>query len=141
MTKIAVSLYLRGPDLDPEVITAILGTQPTYRHKRGEKSITSTGRTVDPKTGVWAIRPVSESEVMDDHVGLLEEKAGSLLESLSKQELSFATLPGVKDAYLDIFYIQMKSGSDSHEQEFSLAPASIMKLAKFNLPIMFTIDH
>src|SRR5687768_13867222 len=119
--RIAVSLYLRGRDLDPEVITALLNTQPTHQHRRGEKQTTTQGRVLNRKSGLWAVEPKCDSINMDEHVALLIEMTIHLREALKTKQLSLTKLPGVEDAYLDIFFIEKKDEASEREHQFGLS--------------------
>ena len=59
--RIRVSLRFGGSDLDPAVITRLLGVEPTFAARTGEK-IERSGRTYRQRTGVWSLSLPDSSE-------------------------------------------------------------------------------
>jgi len=137
--KIAVSLYLHGRELEPEKITALLATSPTHQHSMGKKQTAVSGNVLTRKGGLCAIEPRCNSVSVNDHVESLIEMTDSLRRTLRNKQLSLGNLPGVEDAYLDIFFIQKKDKASQREHRFDLSAVSVQKMAEFGVPITFTI--
>lgn len=50
-----VALYIVGDDLNPREISALLGVEPDDARTKGERRITSSGREVVAKAGLWSL--------------------------------------------------------------------------------------
>ena len=53
LQRASVTLLVQGDDLDPDELTALLGSQPKIGARIGETFIGHSGRTVTASTGKW----------------------------------------------------------------------------------------
>lgn len=128
-----VSVYLKGDNLVPEVLTARLGIEPSRSHKRGDKSTTPTGKEIVKQTGLWKFGIHTKSPI--DLPSLLESIGTKLL----LREVVLADLPGVEEAYIDIFIAKGANEGGGGTCEFHLNRASLNALGKLDLPVQFTV--
>lgn len=129
---IEVSLYLRGDNLDPNIVSKELGITPTSSHVKGEKRITSTKREYVAKIGVWALTVDSESRALSDHISLLASKIkvdGTLMRSIE----------GVQEAYIDIFIATDADEGGGGTFEFEMSQENISTLGRLNLPVRYEV--
>ncbi len=129
---IEVSLYLRGDNLDPNIVSKKLGITPTTSHVKGGKRITSTNREYVAKIGLWAISVDSESRELSDHVSLLVSKIkvdGTLMRSIE----------GVQEAYIDVFIAKDADEDGGGTFEFEMSQENISALGRLNLPIRYEV--
>ncbi|SEA75030.1 protein of unknown function [Nitrosospira multiformis] len=130
---IIVTLYLRGDDLDPEVVTKKLGIRPSRFQRKGEKKVTSTKHEYLAKMGTWGLIADSESCLLADHITALASNIVADGDVLIK-------LPGVQEAYIDIF-IAPTAGQDGGTRELELSKENLTQLARMGLPVRLTISH
>ena len=129
--KIIAALYLRGEFLDPQLVTKSIGVEPSRAQKKDDVSFTSTGHKVVAKLGLWALIVELDSSSLDNHIKLLAE--------LLPFELSYSSIVGVEEAYVDIF-VAMASDADGDAYcTFELSPRSLDALARLKLPFHMTI--
>jgi hypothetical protein len=66
-----VSLRIAGPDLDPDLITARLGVQPSFAARKGDKRERKAGSTTQP-IGIWSVGlPNSREWELSDAIAAL----------------------------------------------------------------------
>ncbi len=129
--KVIASLYLKGVDLDPQEITRTLGVGPTTSHGCGEVHKTSSGRDFVTKTGLWGL-------VVDCDPAEVADVLEALLMRLGKQP-ALMNLPGVQEAYFDVF-IALSSDEDGEGTcAMELTSAQLSELSHFELPVRFTV--
>ena len=134
-----VSLYLHGDDLNPDDISKILGVAPSGAHRKGDKRTSSaTGREYALcKSGLWSL-------VLNRDDAELVNVVDELLTYFEKVDLPLASLPGVQDAYFDIFIVGPMERYNDHYKgnkdtfEFELEGHQLVALARFGIPIRFT---
>ena len=129
--KIIVGLYLRGKDLDPELITRSTGVQPSKSQRRGDKSFTSTGHEVVKKIGVWAIVIELESHSLEEHLSQLADSLPS--------GGRYSGIAGVEEAYIDIFVALASSPRGEASCDFEIGPSSIEMLSQLGLPVRLSL--
>jgi hypothetical protein len=130
--NIIVAIYLRGDKLDPEFISETIDIIPSRSQYNGQKNITSTNREFSSKIGMWALIADTASFDVDDHIN-------RLLLQIGKCGNTLRNINGVDDAYVDIF---IAAKADKHGDltcNFELREATIMALAKLELPVHFTV--
>ena len=125
-----LSVYLKGDDLCPDEITKLVGIEPTEGRRKGEAWITSSNKTVVEKRGLWSW---TYSVQTDDVAQVLERFLVMFPEGIS-----FGKLPGVTDAYLDIFVANKADESGGGEGDLILDPLSLRRLAMLELPLQVT---
>lgn len=129
-----VSVHLKGDDLAPDVITLVLGVTPSKFHKKGEKKIVSGKRYGEYKTGFWSLAVESESKSVSVCLAELLRIMGAYGEPLT-------SLPGVEDAYIDLFIAQTVATVEnlSNSVEFSMDVESIKGMSKLGLRIELSV--
>lgn len=91
----SVSLYLKGSKLKPGVITSLLGIEPTKCRPSGQLE-NEAGGDAKHVTGLWVRSIDFQSECA---VPFLQE----LLETVIHSGVDLSTLPGVEEAFIDLF--------------------------------------
>lgn len=127
-----VTLYFRGQDLDPGVITKTLGFAPTRSRQRGKLEISSSGREVHPKVGVWAWAVQSEDADLGVHVAMLSRRlagAGDL-----------RNIDNVEDAFIDVHLVSTREADRDGQAFWSMSPQLLRRMAELQLPVNWTID-
>lgn len=128
-----VAIYLKGDDLMPEELSARLGVVATKSHRRGQKSIAKSGKEIVARTGLWKSSRTAKSAI--DLPLLLQQVASELL--ASGNDLS--SLPGVEDAFVDIFIAQTAEHDGGGTSEFFMDAAAVATLNQLALPVRFTV--
>jgi hypothetical protein len=115
----SVSLYLKGSKLEPDVITSLLGIEPTKSRHSGPLE---NEASVDAKyaTGLW-VRSIDFQSV--SAVPFLQE----LLETLIHSGVDLSTLPGVEEAFIDLF-IARECVEDGRLDVFLSFPNQVFEL-------------
>lgn len=133
MTKekplISVALYLRGQNLDPTLVSNVLGIQPTRSQKRGGFKADSTRFVA--KIGMWTLKVKSDARPLVDLIGELLQRIGDPPTPLNKIE-------GVEDAQLDVFFAldDKKKGT----VEFTMTVNQIARLSQLGLSLCVTVS-
>jgi hypothetical protein len=123
-----LTLYLRGRDLDVTVLTANLGTTPSSAKMRGADRMTSHG-PVKAKVAVWVLGV--EAATPSGCVDSLAIRLGGRLPDLSQ-------LPGVEEAFLDMF-VTFEPGKDAgSETELEWNSGALQQLAGAKIPLLIT---
>lgn len=129
--KVIASLYLKGDDLDPQVVTEALRVRPTGSHARGEVHRTSSGREFVTKTGLWSL-------VFDQDPAEVSDVLGALLRCLGKQR-TLVNLPGVQEAYFDVFVANSLDGDGEGTCAMEILADQLGALSHYGLPVRFTV--
>lgn len=129
-----VGLYLRGSDLNPEVVTSALGVDASKSRVRGEKSLTSTNQEITAKTGLWFLDISTESSSLRDRLAWLTQELGRFSGSLT-------SIPGVQEAEISVFIALADNDRGGGEYEFDLGPTDLASVSKLGAPITFAITH
>lgn len=127
------SIYLKGDDLDPDVITRLLGVSATRAHRRGETRVGASGREVARSTGLS--RVTSDFTAVDD----VSSAIYRLVTHLLARGQRIADLPGVEEAYVDVFIAQETDDEGGRTFEFVMERETVDTLNKLELPVRFTI--
>src|SRR5437773_12569053 len=72
---ISVAIYLRGTDLDPKVVSGILGIEPSRAQKRGQ--LKPGSRKFVAKIGTWVLKIASDSRSVESMIDELLQKVGN----------------------------------------------------------------
>ena len=129
--KLIVAVYLRGEDLDPELVTQSIRIEPSTAQKRGDKQVTSTGREFTAKLGVWALVVELDSSSLDAHL--------TQLASALPVGSAFASLANVEEAYVDIFIALVSDADGDARCELAVSPQSLELLARLGLPVQISV--
>lgn len=107
-TPFMVTLYFRGDDLNPELITKHLSVNPTDIRRKGEKRLGNQGRSYINKTGIWSLQATSTSQELSDHIQEITSKIGDLR--------NIRSITDIEDAFVDVFLcFERTEISDSYE--------------------------
>jgi hypothetical protein len=131
---ISVSLYLRGANLDPKLVSEKLGINPSSAQYKGEKKITSTNREYVAKIGVWELDADTKSPALSDHLD-------QLTSMINTQGIAIRSIAGVDEAYIDIFIAADANEDGGGTLEFELNKENIAALERLGLPIHYTVTH
>ncbi|WP_406873918.1 DUF4279 domain-containing protein [Aminobacter sp. P9b] len=123
-----VSLNLRGEDLDPKEITALLGCEPKTSWKKGESvRISEKAKLTKSRVGYWKI----SVEASDD----IDSAIASLFDRL---------LPNIDwSALADRFAVEVSCGLwlSGYNQGFNLNKETLNFLSQRRISIDFDIYH
>ena len=128
-----VAIYLKGDDLVPEELNARIGTEADESHRRGDNYISANGKEITRRTGLWKLTRTEKSAL--DLPRLLKQ----LTSELSAKNASLSDLPGVEEAFVDVFIAQTADAGGGGTSEFEIDSSSIAELGKLGLPIRFTV--
>lgn len=126
-------IFLRGENLDPELVSSMLSLTPSSSQKKGEKRISSSNNEYFTQIGVWEIAATSKSDLLSDHIEELTSKVGMYGTALLDIE-------GVEEAYADVFI-----GVEAEEEGegtcgFELSGENLRALTQLGLPVRFTVS-
>jgi hypothetical protein len=124
-----LALYLRGEQLDPTALTALLEVTPSTTRTRGQTRVLSSGQSVVTKIGVWHLKVRAGSPT--ECVSALASRFGGRLPDLSR-------LPGVEDAFLDMLVLFDPDKNQGSDVRVEWAPAALRQLAECGLPLQIT---
>lgn len=127
-------IYFQGDDLEPNLLTTLLGVEPIRSHKRGEESTNRQGKVLVAKVGLWTWQSTDQTETMtlNDHI----EKLWATFE---KSVDRVSMLPNVERAWVDVHVVNEALSTDSNEAIFDLDPHALLVLNQFGLPVEFTV--
>ena len=127
-SKIIVSLYLKGLNLNPTTVSKILDVDPTRAQRKGETWETSSGRIVTYRIGMWSF-------CLESDEGNLSDLINQILEVFKGKEISL--LDDIEESYWDIF---LAKDVDKEGATFTseLSPDFLTMLAEFGLPVRLT---
>lgn len=129
--QLIVALYVRGDALDPELVTKHLGVEPTKAQKKGQEFIASSGREFAAKNGLWSLVSKSESTSLDRHLAELLSGLGGCK--------GIDSIPGVEDAYIDVFVALVSDKDGEAKCALSVDPATLDGLAMLGLPLRISM--
>lgn len=127
-----ISVYLKGDELCPKQISGLIGYEPTEGRRKGETWTTSSNKQIVEKTGLWCWTRRVETE---DVASVLAEFLSTFPDGMLLGEL-----PGVVDAYLDVFIANEANESGGGEVELILGPQCLNRLATMGLPLQLTFN-
>ena len=130
--KLEVALYLRGDNLDPAQASRLLGLEPTKSQRKREERLTSTNRKVVAKVGLWALVAESKS---DDLSVLIDELASKL----GDRAALLPSVPGVQEAFLDVFIAIDADPDGGGTCEFQLSAEDLHSLKQVGVATRFTV--
>lgn len=129
-----VGLYLRGDELDPDAVTALLGINASKARIKGETRHTPTGQQITAKTGVWYLDLNTESGALRDRLALLKRKLGSFGDKLTN-------IPGVQTAEISVFIALPRNGRGGGDYEFFLTSEDMASVSSLGIPLTFEITY
>lgn len=131
---ISVRIYFQGNDLEPSVLTDLLGVEPSRSHKFGEERTNRQGKVLVAKIGLWTWQSTDQAEAMtlSDHVQKLWATFKESADCMSK-------LPNVERAWIDVHVLHDVPTTDSNEACFDLDAKALLALSQLGLPVEFTV--
>lgn len=130
--KIDVTLYLRGDELEPTTVSAILGVVPSKAHCKGDVTFTSTNREVVARTGLWSYAVKSKDKNISQMFTELNKDMGDVYHKVSQ-------IKGLSEAYVDVFVAIDSVPEIGGTFEFELIPEAVTALNSLGIPVRFTI--
>lgn len=131
--KIIVALYIRGQDLDPDLVTKQLGIAPSRFQHKGEVRKTSTNRDYVTKIGLWCLISYLDSQLVNEHIENLALKIGATASLIRG-------IPEVQQAYFDVFIATESDIDGEGGCEFELSDDTLAMVSKIGLPVRFTVS-
>ncbi|MEA9590103.1 DUF4279 domain-containing protein [Xanthomonas sp. WHRI 10064A] len=129
--SIEVALYLKGDELEPSVVTEMLGVEPTKSHAKGKSWLTSSGKEVVEKTGLWKF---SLRTVGDGYSEIIQGVCNVAVRGV----VPCSIIPGVTNAFIDIFVGENSDEFGGGTFELFADTSIIRLLAETGLPIHTT---
>jgi len=124
--KIIAAIYLKGDQLQPDYISKTLGIQPTRSQLNGE---VSNGKSrVVYKVGLWALIAQTNSPLVSVHLNELIKKIGKLKTPLNR-------MPGIEEAWIDIFIPVDEEEINNFKIEFELDNEFLKKILAMGLAL------
>jgi hypothetical protein len=126
-----ISLYVLGNNLDPGYISGLLGIAPSKTFKAGDSKVPGHPHSASHARCGWVVSLEKDSN--DISAGLLR-----LLAKFAKDQTPLGRLPGVDEAYIDVF---LANGAEdlSNVIEFDLGCEVTEAVARLELPIRFSV--
>jgi hypothetical protein len=129
---ITVSLYIKGDNLDPNLVTQKLQLLPTRTKKKGNIYVNLTGNKRTDKNGSWCLEIEQKSLRVEEHIQ-------DLLNKLKHID----TIPDFKDMediYLDILVVLNKN-IKNNEYSFNIDHSMLKNIYLLGIPIQTTISY
>jgi hypothetical protein len=123
----SVSIYVHGENLDPEQVTKALQVQPTTSRRKGDTRTLKSGHVVVAKKGLWVL----SIEANGGDVGKLLDQ---LMTALGDYGSAITAVPGIDDAYVDIF------AAASGPYRFEISPFSADAIGRSGLSVQVTFS-
>ena len=129
--KLEIAIYLRGDDLNPSYVSALLGLEPSRSQFKGEKKITSTNKEFVARVGFWALAAEATS---NDLAALV----GAFVSRIENRGVVFAEITGVQEAYVDVFFAVDADDEGGGTCAFQLSQENLRSLERLGMPVRFT---
>ncbi|HEX6903867.1 MAG TPA: DUF4279 domain-containing protein [Thermoanaerobaculia bacterium] len=131
MTTFSLSFRVMGTDLDPDLVSQILGMEPSQSHKKGDPNIGKSGRRYsDFSEGLWAL------SLQSKEANNLEERLSTIVELLRDREKELKSLRELgyrMDIFVGVF------GESTGNLGFSIDSNLLSALGKLGLTLDFDI--
>ena len=124
--RISVSLRIIGQDLDPDVITAWLGTSPSSSRRRGDTNMATRNGSAW-KSGAWFLNAETEGESLDALVRRVLAKVDSSPQTWARIHQAFDA-----DLFCGLFLDGLNRGTHLESETAAL-------IGKLGLTIEFDI--
>ena len=126
-----VSVYMKGDALDPDVLTRMLGVQPTKAHRRGHVRQTSHGTEIVENTGLWSL-------TLRDHDAEVAPLIAELDRIASAGGCPVVSLPGVQFAFVDVLLIAETQDRGGATLQTTLDPKALSALLRLGVDVELT---
>lgn len=127
-----VSLYLKGDELDPSIVSAALLATPSESHFKGEKWTTASGRVVVERTGLWVLTERSSSGELAPVLQLLLNRID--------HAVGLMDVDTVSEAFIDVFVGVDARDDGGGSFEFELGPQELNHLSRLGVPVRIKVD-
>jgi hypothetical protein len=127
-TRVEVSLFIYGHDLDPEIVTEKLGLAPVVAARRGSTRKWQETTAVQ-KVGVWGYKVMGSG---------VEPLVNQFITALKPRHNILDQIPAAEEGVIEIF-ISMLSEDGSVACEEELSVAQMISLSAYGLPLRFTV--
>jgi hypothetical protein len=124
-------LYLKGDELQPDVLTGILGVDATKGHEKGDRRRLPSGSEVIEKSGMWKL--VRHGDASD-----VSSMVEDLLRYVHEAGRTVGDLPGVEFGFVDVLVMRSTDGDGGGSCELRLTAAVAGSLAKVGLAMEVT---
>lgn len=127
-------LVLRGDQLDPEIVSSLLGVKGSKMRKKGEPWRTSNNHEITPKIGIWTLDANRGSMSLHDQMS-------SLKKQLESAKCSPLDIPGVDSGELCVF---VALGSNDHgggEYKCELSPDDLVWISGLGVPVSIELTY
>lgn len=129
----SLSINIHGDELDPLIVTKILGVQPSSSWRRGETHITSRGNKVIRKTGLWNFKPDCRSRDISDHIT-------EFLTRIKIDRSIFEVVPFVEHAEISFFFYGYTGESGIGTVNFIIRGDQWRALSRYGLDVSFELN-
>jgi hypothetical protein len=124
-----VSLRIRGDDLNPQEITAALGTDPASAVRKGE-AVAFEGIVGKAPTGVWLLK------LQTPQAGSVDDQVRAILNAVPNDSEIWNLLTGrfSCELFIGVFLSEMNQG-------FDIPPATLKEIADKGLSLAFDVYY
>jgi hypothetical protein len=129
-----VVLYLRGHDLDPQLVTFNLGVEGSKMRLKGEKWRTSTNHEVIAKIGLWTLSSNNKFFSLSENISWLKEKL-QFAKCMPKNIL------GVEQVELSVFIALASDDEGDGNFESALTEQDIIWIRNIGAAMSFKLTH
>ncbi len=129
---VAVSVVIRGVELNPRSVSDALGIDASRVQRKGDTKRTRTGKDIVAKIGLWELGSGVESKDICEHIEKLANKIGGKANLINSIE-------GVSEAYLDFFIAADADPDGGGTVELSIDRKCMNNLHAIGLPANFEI--
>lgn len=132
--QISISIRVAGDRLLPDEITSILRVSPHVARRKGEVRVSSSGKEIHSKFGLWTWKSedVSRTLTINEHLDRLGAAFGHAFSALGN-------LPNAENSWVDICIVRGDMECEPASIEFLLDTRSIAILHEIGLPVEFTV--
>ncbi len=142
---IAISILLRGDELNPDYVSEVLGIQPDKSQRKGEKrgGTRPNSKTYVTKIGTWWIGVNKKLRAEQHMISEVPQMIEELFKMLEGRQEALPSIRGVDEAYLDILILVNKQREDKLDlsAEFILRNNQILRMSQLGLGICSTISY
>jgi Domain of unknown function (DUF4279) len=130
---ISVQLFLQGEDLVPDVVSALIGLNPTKAHSKGDEWTTGRGVVRTQSIGLWKWGVSKDGEDID-----FNAVVSMFIEPLQQLSIDISKLPGVSRSWVDVFACKESENRSPGEIALTFSCESLAALHTLGLPVEVT---
>ena len=132
--QISATLRVSGDQLDPDEVTSILRVAPHVARRRGDVRVSSSGKKIVSKFGLWTWKSENALEALT-----INERITQLNATFAHAHAAIRDLPHAENTWIDICIVKSDAEESDASAEFLLDAKSISILHNFGLPVEFTV--